>query len=294
MLNLQKWYESLAGESTGSSKPLLIAEIGVNHNGSIDDALALISMAKENGCDLVKFQKRTPLICVPEHKKAELRDTPWGRITYLDYKEKIEFGSSEFDRIDKYCKTLDIPWSASAWDIPSQDFLAGYNVQFNKIASAMNTNIEFVTKVASEGILTFFSTGMATYEDLDKSIEIFLNIGTPIVLLHTVSSYPALENELNLKVISKLQERYKLPIGYSGHESSVSPSVIAAAIGAVVIERHITLDRSMWGTDQSASLEARGVAELASILNKLPIVLGDGTKRFLESEKKAAANLRYW
>ena len=294
MLDLESWHNLLRVEQSASLRPLLIGEIGVNHNGSLENALALIAMAKACGCDMVKFQKRTPKICVPEHKKSEIRDTPWGEMTYFEYKEKIEFGKQEFDQIDNYCRELDIPWSASAWDLPSQDFVSNYKVKFNKVASAMNTNIEFIKKVASEGLLTFFSTGMATYDDLDESIGVFLESGTPIVLLHTVSTYPAQEEELNLRVIHELQDRYNLPVGYSGHESSVSPSLIAASLGAVVIERHITLDRAMWGTDQAASLEARGLSELSSILKKLPIVLGDGVKRFLESEKKAAANLRYW
>jgi N-acetylneuraminate synthase len=293
-VNLHGWYQGLIANPDVVTKPLLIGEIGVNHNGSVENALALISMAKESGCDLVKFQKRTPSICVPEHKKLEMRETPWGQMTYFDYKEKIEFWEREFDLIDAHCKALEIPWSASAWDLPSQDFVSAYDLQFNKIASAMNTNLEFVKRVAGDGILTFLSTGMATYEDIDKSVDVFLKSGTPLVLLHTVSSYPAHENELNLSIIPKLKERYSLPVGYSGHESSVSPSIVAASLGAVVIERHITLDRTMWGTDQSASLEARGVSELASVLKKLPEVMGDGVKRFLDSEKKAATSLRYW
>ena len=292
MLNLAEWYSNLVEGM--DVRPILIGEIGVNHNGSLATALQMVDMAAENGCDLVKFQKRNPDVCVPESKKAEMRETPWGYISYLEYKHKIEFGESEFKAIERHCKEIDIAWSASAWDLESQSFLQEFNLSFNKVASAMNTNIPLMKKIASEGKLTFLSTGMAEIDDIDTCVEIFKEKKCPIVLLHTVSTYPANENELNLRNIQMLQSRYSLPVGYSGHVSSVSPSFMPASSRAVVIERHVTLDRSMWGTDQSASLEPQGLKYLASVLGKLQIVLGSSEKVFLDSEKKAARNLRYW
>ncbi len=292
MLNLKAWHdELLAGVNV---RPILIGEIGVNHNGSIETALEMIDMAVENGCDLVKFQKRNPDICVPSAKKNEMRETPWGYISYLEYKKKIEFGQEEFNQIAAYCENKGIDWSASAWDLDSQAFLSQFGLKFNKVASAMNTNIPLLEKIATEKKLTFLSTGMAEITDIDKCVDIFDKESCPFILLHTVSTYPASENELNLRNIYMLQERYGRPVGYSGHESSVSPSIIAASIGAVVIERHVTLDRSMWGTDQSASLEPQGLRYLSSVLSKVENVLGTKDKIFLESEKKAAKNLRYW
>lgn len=294
MLDLEAWLGLDLQSNTPVSKPLLIGEIGINHNGDLKLAKKIISLAYENGCDFVKFQKRNPDVCVPEHKKNELKETPWGVMTYLEYKKKIEFGIDEFMEIDKYCRELGIGWSASAWDLDSQDFLNNFALPFNKIASAMNTNMQFLEKVAMERKLTFLSTGMATLVDISNAVNIFSRLNCPVVLLHTVSTYPAPEAELNLAVITTLRERFKLPVGYSGHESTVSPSIIAAALGAVVIERHVTSDRTMWGTDQAASLEPRGIRELANILEKLPEIIGSGKKIFAESEKKSANNLRYW
>ena len=292
MLNLAEWYSNLVDGK--DVRPILIGEIGVNHNGSLETALQMIDMAAENGCDLVKFQKRNPDVCVPESKKKEMRETPWGYISYLEYKHRIEFGLEEFKAIDEHCKKIDIAWSASAWDVESQIFLEDFGTTFNKVASAMNTNISLLKKIATEKKLTFLSTGMAEIKDIDLCVEIFSKENCPVILLHTVSTYPATESELNLRNIPMLQKRYSLPVGYSGHESSVSPSIVAASIGAVAIERHVTLDRSMWGTDQSASLEPQGLKYLSSVLGKLQTVLGSPEKIFLESERKAAKNLRYW
>ena len=292
MLNLAEWYSNLVDGT--NVRPILIGEIGVNHNGSLETAIQMIDMAVENGCDLVKFQKRNPDVCVPESKKTEMRETPWGYISYLEYKHRIEFGFEEFKVIQEHCKKIDIAWSASAWDLESQTFLEGFDTSFNKVASAMNTNIPLLKKIAAENKLTFLSTGMAEIQDIDLCVDIFKKENCPVILLHTVSTYPAIESELNLRNIQMLQERYSLPVGYSGHESSVSPSIIAASIGAVAIERHVTLDRSMWGTDQSASLEPQGLKYLSSVLGKIQTVLGSSEKIFLESERKAAKNLRYW
>ncbi len=278
-----------------SSKGIfIIAEIGINHNGDIELAKKLIDAAAQAGCDAVKFQKRTPEICVPEKMKIIMRETPWGLITYLDYKKKIEFNENEYDLIENYCKQKGIAWSASAWDIESLRFLDKYNLPFNKVASALATHLEFLNEVAKRRILTYVSVGMCDYEDIDAIVKIFKSYSCPLVLMHTISTYPAQDKDLNLKMIQTISSKYNLPVGYSGHESSVSPSVVAASLGAVAIERHITLDRSMWGTDHSASLEPSGLNQLVGAIRKVPIVLGDGVKKVIEGEIEAAKKMRYW
>ena len=282
-------------ENKLSSKDIfIIAEIGINHNGDIELAKKLISMAVQAGCDAVKFQKRTPEICVPEKMKTIMRETPWGLMTYLDYKKKIEFNENEYDLIESYCKQKGIAWSASAWDLESLRFLDKYNLPFNKVASALATHLEFLNEVAKRRILTYVSVGMCDYEDIDAIVEIFSSYSCPLVLMHTISIYPAQDKDLNLKMIQTISNKYNLPVGYSGHESSVSPSVVAASLGAVAIERHITLDRSMWGTDHSASLEPSGLNQLVGAIRKVPIVLGDGVKKIIEGELEAAKKMRYW
>lgn len=275
-------------------RPSLIGEVGINHNGSLQIALDIIKMAKSCGIDYVKFQKRSPQVCVPISKRNQIRNTPWGEMTYLEYKKKIEFEKEEYDAIDKYCRELDIPWTASCWDLESLKFLDNYEIPFHKVASAMITNSTFLREVAQRQKTTFLSTGMCELSDIDNAVEIFKSKNCPVILLHSVSTYPANESELNLLAIPMLRNRYNLEVGYSGHESSVSPSFAAAVLGAVAIERHITLDRTMWGTDQSASLEESGIRQLISLLEKSRAILGNGEKRFLESERKAADNLRYW
>ena len=272
----------------------VIAEIGINHNGDIELAKKLIDTAAQAGCDAVKFQKRTPEICVPEKMKTVMRETPWGLMTYLEYKKKIEFNEKEYDLIDHYCKQTGIAWSASAWDLESLRFLDRYNLPFNKVASALATHLEFLHEVAKKKILTYVSVGMCGYEDIDEIVEIFRSYSCPLVLMHTISTYPAQDKDLNLKMIQTISNKYDLPVGYSGHEPSVSPSVVAASLGAVAIERHITLDRSMWGTDHSASLEPSGLNQLVGAIRKVPIVLGDGVKKIVEGELEAAKKMRYW
>lgn len=272
----------------------VIAEAGINHNGSIDLAKQLINMAHSAGCNAVKFQKRTPEICVPEAMKGALRETPWGTLTYLDYKKKIEFGESEYYEIATHCSKLGIMWSASAWDIPSLEFLDKFSLPFHKVASALATHIDFLLEVASRRLLTYVSVGMCSYEDIDKIVQIFGQENCPLILMHTVSTYPAADKDLNLRMIVTLKERYGVDIGYSGHETSVSPSIVAASLGAVAIERHITLDRAMWGTDHSASLESPGLNQLVGAIRKVPLVLGDGIKTEVAGEKEVAAKMRYW
>jgi len=272
----------------------IIAEAGINHNGDIDLAKKLIDMAIMAGCDAVKFQKRTPEICVPEKMKSVLRETPWGVMTYLDYKRKIEFEQNEFDIIADYCDMKNFTWSASAWDIESLKFLDQYNLKFNKVASALATHKVFLQEVAKRQILTYVSVGMCEYDDIDYVVNIFNKFNCPLVLMHTVSTYPALDKDLNLRMINTLAEKYNVPVGYSGHESSVSPSIVAATLGAVAIERHITLDRAMWGTDHGASLEPNGLNQLVGSIRKIPIVLGDGVKKQIKAEIEVAKKMRYW
>ena len=275
-------------------KPFLIAEIGINHNGSINLAKQLINLAVKYNFDCVKFQKRDPDICVPEKQKEIIRETPWGMMTYLDYKKKIEFEKKEFNEIDKYCRERKIKWTASAWDLNSQNFLKQYRLKYNKIASAMITNLEFLEAVAKEKKHTFISTGMCSLKDISKAVNIFKKQKCKFTLLHCVSTYPAPINKLNLNTILTLKRKYKCDIGYSGHESSVTPSVIAYIMGATVIERHITLDRSMWGTDQSASLEEVGIKGFSSLLNVAQSVFGNGKKIKTPDDKKIEKKFRYW
>ena len=275
-------------------KPFLIGEIGINHNGSIKLAKKLIDLAKNSGFDAVKFQKRNPDISIPENYKKISRTTPWGEMTYLDYKKKIEFGPKEFNLINSYCKKKKIIWFASAWDKDSLKFLKKYNLRYNKIASAMLTNHKLLRLVAKERKTTFISTGMSTFGDISRAISIFKKEKCKFILMHCVSTYPCPINKLNLNAIITLKEKFKCEVGYSGHESSVSPTLIAYFLGANFIERHITLDRSMWGTDQAASLSETGMKTLKNILYKAPKVLGNGSKKISIEDKKMLNKFKYW
>ncbi len=276
-----------------ADRPFVVAEIGINHNGDIDIARRLIREASEAGCDAVKFQKRTIDIVYTAEVLAQSRQSPWGD-TQRAQKEGLEFGRAEYDAIDAYCRELGIAWFASAWDVPSQTFLARYNLPYNKIASAMLTHTDLVRAVAAEGKLAFVSTGMSTFEEIDVAVEILRDAACPFVLLHTVSTYPTPPADLNLMAIDTLRRRYGAPVGYSGHESAVEPSLVAAMLGAVVIERHITLDRAMYGSDQPASLEPADLRTLVSRLRDLRLWLGDGQKRMATGEAQVAEKLRYW
>ena len=275
-------------------KVYIIAEIGINHNGDIGLAKQLIDMAKGCGCDAVKFQKRNPDVCVPEWEKYRMIDTPWGYISYLEYKKRIEFGRKEYDEIDRYCKKKKIVWFASAWDFDSLKFLERYDLSFNKISSAMATHQSFVDVVARQGKKTFISTGMCTLGDIDRVVEIFTFNGCSFVLNHCVSTYPTPYEDLNLRMIPLLRERYGCEVGYSGHENNLLPSKIAVVLGARYIERHITLDRSMWGTDQAASLGKRGLDYLVRDIRLIDVYLGDGVKKVTGGEKLVARKQRYW
>jgi len=273
--------------------PFMIAEIGINHNGVINIAKQLIDMAKECGCDAVKFQKRTIDVVYSKELLDSPRESPWGT-TQRAQKEALEFGKEEYDIIDNYCKQQKIDWFASAWDIESQMFLRQYNLKYNKVASPMLTNLPLLEVIAEEGKHTFISTGMSTYGDIDKAVDIFRKHECPFTLMHCQSAYPAPDGDLNLSCIKTLKERYNCDVGYSGHEVSPMPSIVAAALGAVAIERHITLDRAMYGSDQAASLAARGLQILVSNAKSIPKYLGDGVKKVSQEEQSLAAKLRYF
>jgi N-acetylneuraminate synthase len=271
----------------------IIAEIGINHNGDLDVAKKLILMAKDSGCDAVKFQKRTIDIVYSKEELEKPRQSPWGT-TQKDQKEGLEFNEKQYDEIDQFCKKNNIIWFASAWDIASLDFLDKYNLPYNKIASAMITNVDFVKKIADKKKYTYISTGMSDYKNIDEAVKIFKLAKCEFELMHSVSAYPCPEDQLNLHLIKKLKEKYECKVGYSGHEPSVSPSIVAVCLGASSIERHITLDRSMYGSDQAASLEKKGLEELVSVIRKIPIVFGDKDKKIFECEIEVAKKLRYW
>ena len=271
----------------------IIGEVGINHNGDIDIAKKLIDMSVRCGCDAVKFQKRDINIVYSEEELLKLRESPWGS-TQRDQKEGLEFSEKEYDIINDYCNEKKIHWFASAWDEKSLDFLDKYNLKYNKIASAMITNLDFLNAAAKKNKYTFISTGMSTYGDIDKAVEIFKKNNCNFELMHSVSTYPCSEDRLNLHLIEKLRDKYKCKVGYSGHEASVSPSVVAVARGANSLERHITLDRSMYGSDQSASLEEAGLRELVSTVRKIPTVIGNEDKMIFDCEVEVAKKLRYW
>ena len=271
----------------------IIAEIGINHNGSLDTAKDLIDLAVDSGCDAVKFQKRDIEIVYGENVLSQPRKSPWGN-TQRAQKEALEFSLKDYDDIDSYCKSKSIDWFASSWDKKSQIQMRKYNFPFNKIASAMATHQSFIELVASEKKPTFASTGMTSIADIDKLVEVFKKYKCDLMLMHTVSTYPSDEKHLNLKCINTLKNKYCLPVGYSGHEVTVSPSIIAASLGAAAIERHITLDRAMYGSDQSASLQKAGLRQMCAILRKIPSLLGSSEKKVLDVELPIANKLRYW
>lgn len=271
----------------------VIAEIGINHNGDVEIAKKLIDVAKGAGCDAVKFQKRTVDIVYTQEYLDSPRESPWGT-TQREQKEALEFGKDEYDEIDAYCREAGIHWFASAWDVPSQEFLRQYDLKHNKVASAMLTHLDLLNAVAEEQKTTFVSTGMSDYEQIDRAVEIFRSHDCPFVLMHTVSEYPAAEDKLNLAAIHDLRTRYACPVGYSGHEVTMIPGVLAAMMGAVAIERHITLDRAMYGSDQAASLEVRGLELLVGYIRKIPLVMGDGSRKITPEEMANAQKLRYW
>jgi N-acetylneuraminate synthase len=276
----------------GPDHPVFVtAEIGINHNGSLEDALALIDVAAQSGCDAVKFQKRTPELCVPPEQRTFERDTPWGRMTYLAYRHRVELGQEEYEAIGRYCATRGIGWFASPWDLPSVEFLELFDPPAHKIASACLTDDGLLRRVRETQRTVILSTGMSTPEQIRHAVGV---LGRErLILCHTTSSYPAPPEELNLRMIHTLMHAYPdVPIGYSGHEIGLQTTVAAVAMGACFVERHITLDRASWGSDQAASVEPGGLTRLVRDIRTVEAALGDGVKRVYDSELPVLRKLR--
>jgi N-acetylneuraminate synthase len=282
---------SIGNRKIGDGHPTyLVSEIGINHNGSVDIAKSLIDVAAKHGIDAVKFQKRTPELCVPPDQQKHMRETPWGYITYLDYRYKVEFGQDEYTEINRYCKQVGIPWFASVWDEPSVDFLEQFNPICYKIPSASLTDLSLLRHVHKTGRPMIISTGMSTMQQIQEAVKV---IGEEnLVIAHATSTYPCDPEELNLKMIGTLRENFSCPIGYSGHEVGLIPSVVAVSLGACMVERHITLDRAMWGGDQAASVEPGGVDRLVKYIRVTEEALGDGVKKVYASELPSLRKLR--
>lgn len=276
----------------GDGHPVfIIGEIGINHNGDIEIAKKMIEGAKKAGCDAVKFQKRTPELCVPKDQWNLERDTPWGRITYIEYRYKVEFGEKEYEEIDRFCKELGIMWFASCWDEPSVDFIEQFDPPIYKTPSASLTDFDLLKKHKLLNKPVMMSTGMSTMEQIESAVNFFGKEN--LLLAHATSSYPCKNEELNLRMIETLRKKYpEIPIGYSGHEVGLAPTWAAVALGACFVERHITLDRAMWGTDQAASVEMGGLQRLVSNIRDIEVALGDGIKKVYESEKSQIQKLR--
>ena len=268
-----------------------IAEIGINHNGDVNIAKELIKLAKDAGCDAVKFQKRTIDIVYTKELLDSPRESPWGN-TQRDQKEGLEFGLKEYREIDRYCRELGIEWFASAWDLESQKFLRQFNLKYNKVASAMIAYDELLKEIASEKKHTFISTGMSTIEQIDYAIDIFRKAGCPFELMYCKSTYPMNDEDANLNCIKTLKKRYKCNVGYSGHEVGLAVSYAAAALGITSLERHITLSRAMYGSDQAASVEPSGLRMLVGAIRKIEKAMGNGVISLLESEIPIAKKLR--
>jgi len=281
----------VGSHAIGSPNPVyVIAEIGINHNGDIDTALRLMDVAKDAGCDAVKFQKRTPRICVPEDQRDVMRETPWGLMTYIEYKERTEFWEEDFGTIDSYAKELGIDWFASPCDVPSIEFLEQFDPICYKVASASLTDDELLEALVAKGRPLLVSTGMSTPQEIEHAVEVVR--GVPFALAHATSTYPCPPSELNLRMIPELAHRYDVPIGYSGHETGLQTTVAAVTMGATFVERHITLDRAMWGSDHAASVEPQGLQRLVRDIRTVEIALGDGQKRVYDSELPIRSKLR--
>lgn len=268
----------------------IIAEIGINHNGDMKVAKDLIEMSAKAGVDAVKFQKRTPELCVPEDQRNVMRETPWGTMSYMDYRYKVEFEEKEYKELAEFANSFKVQLFASPWDVVSVDFLAKMKHPVIKIASASITDMELLKKVADSGLPVIMSTGMSTIEQIDAAVAVLPK--DKLMIAHATSAYPCEPDELNLKMIPVLAERYQVPIGYSGHETGLQSTVAAVALGATFIERHVTLDRAMWGSDQAASVEPAGLQRLVRDIRVVERALGDGVKKVYESELKPMQRLR--
>ena len=278
--------------SIGAGHPAyIIAEIGINHNGSLDLAKQLISEAAHAGCDAVKFQKRTPELCVPKDQWEKQRETPWGRMSYIDYKRKTEFGQVEYTAIDDYCRALGIDWFASCWDEPSVDFMEQFEPVMYKMASASLTDKPLLDRVRATGRPLMLSTGMSTLHEITQAVQ-WVGL-EQLMVAHSTSSYPCPPQELNLRMVPALQALFpNTPMGYSGHETGLATTVAAVALGACFVERHVTLDRAMWGSDHAASVEPGGMAKLVRDIRDVEESLGDGVKRVYDSELEPRRRLR--
>ncbi|BDZ63746.1 N-acetylneuraminate synthase family protein [Agromyces mangrovi Wang et al. 2018] len=283
--------------AVGYGEPVyVIGEIGLNHNGDVELARRLIDVAADAGAQAVKFQKRTPEIATPEHMRDMPRETPWGTMSYLDYRRRVEFGVAEYRAVAEHAASVGLDWFASPWDVPSVEFLEalgafGHEPVAYKVASASVTDLELLRAIAATGRPVICSTGMSTIEEIDRAVEV---LGTErLVLLHATSSYPMPAEEANLRMIDTLQLRYPgVPVGYSGHEPGLQISLAAVALGAVAVERHITLDRTMWGSDHAASLEPQGLQHLVRDIRIIGEAMGDGIKRVFPGEEAPRAKLR--
>ncbi|CAM5306634.1 MULTISPECIES: N-acetylneuraminate synthase family protein [Streptomyces] len=283
---------TLGDRLVGPGRPVYVTgEIGINHNGDLENAFALIDAAADAGCDAVKFQKRTPEICTPRDQWDIERDTPWGRMTYIDYRHRVEFDEDGYRAIDEYAKKRGIAWFASPWDVESVAFLEKFDVPCYKVASASLTDDELLRAMRATGRTVILSTGMSTPKQIRHAVEV---LGSDnIVLCHATSTYPAKAEELNLRMIHTLQAEYpNVPIGYSGHETGLQTTLAAVALGAAFVERHITLDRAMWGSDQAASVEPQGLTRLVRDIRTIEESLGDGVKKVYESELGPMKKLR--
>ena len=269
----------------------IVAEIGINHNGNLAIAKQMIDAAVHAGADAVKFQKRTPEICTPPEQQKQMRETPWGYITYLDYRQKVEFGEAEYREIDQYCREKGIPWLVSVWDEQAVDFMEGFDTPAYKIPSASLTDHNLLRHVRRTGKPVIMSTGMSTMQQIRESVNV---IGMKdLVIMHCTSTYPCEPEELNLRMIETMRTEFPdNPIGYSGHEVGLVPSAVAVALGACIVERHLTLDRAMWGSDQAASVEPGGFERLVKYIRVSEASLGDGVKKVYESEKLSLKRLR--
>ncbi|MFP4369115.1 MAG: N-acetylneuraminate synthase family protein [Candidatus Kapaibacterium sp.] len=282
----------IADKYVGDGHPVfVVAEIGINHNGSIDLAKKMIAGAAAAGADAVKFQKRTPELCVPRDQWDLERDTPWGRMKYIDYRYKVEFGEKEYSELEKFCRDNNILWTASCWDEPSVDFIHKFDIKFHKAPSAALTDLTLLSKMKASGLPLMISSGMSEMREIEQAIDV---LGRDNLLLaHSTSTYPCKLDELNLRVIVTLKEKYPdIPIGYSGHETGLAPTWSAVTLGANFIERHVTLDRAMWGTDQAASVEIGGLIRLVSNIRDIEVAMGDGIKKVYDSELPVRKKLR--
>ncbi len=275
----------------GEGKPCyIIAEIGINHNGDLDIAKRLIDSAVLAGCDAVKFQKRTPELCVPPEQRDLKRETPWGVMTYMDYRYKVEFGENEYGEIDRYCKEKGIAWFASSWDIQSVDFMELFEPVCHKIPSALITEEKLLKRYNDTGRPIILSTGMSTMQEICKAVS-FIDKDN-LLIAHCTSTYPCKPDELNLRMIRTLRDEFECTVGYSGHEVGLQTTYAAVVLGASFVERHITLDRAMWGSDQAASVEPAGLMRLVRDIRVIEKALGDGIKVVYESEMSARKRLR--